>query len=175
MTTFLQGWRCAHIWEGTPLAVYKWSPKQCDKNMANSNQVVCFIYCQGIFAQIEWLNPEIQFTATNFISMAAKSSDLADKMSGANLQMEGHADVPSQSAKYLWELEASGTSPSHSPSWSQARMPTSSHPYSKHCLEICVTLTEELGTVPPPSHSWMASLMEDMLHDDRTRLTKAVG
>ena len=28
--------------------------------------------------------------------------------------------------------------------------------------------------MPPPSHSWMASLTEDMLHDTRTRLTKAV-
>ena len=44
----------------------------------------------------------------------------------------------------------------------------------KYCLEIHVTLTEELGAVPPPSHSWMAPLMEDMLHDARTRLTKAV-
>ena len=37
-----------------------------------------------------------------------------------------------------------------------------------------VTLMEELGVVPPPSHSWMAPLVEDMLHDARTRLTKAV-
>ena len=37
-----------------------------------------------------------------------------------------------------------------------------------------MTLTEELGAVPPPSHSWTAPLMEDMLHDVRTRLTKAV-
>ena len=37
-----------------------------------------------------------------------------------------------------------------------------------------MTLTEELGAVPPPSHSWMAPLMEDMLHDARTGLTKAV-
>ena len=37
-----------------------------------------------------------------------------------------------------------------------------------------MTLTEELGAVPPPSHSWMAPLIEDMLHDARTRLTKAV-
>ena len=35
-------------------------------------------------------------------------------------------------------------------------------------------LTEELGAVPPPSHSWTAPLVEDMLHDIRTRLTKAV-
>ena len=37
-----------------------------------------------------------------------------------------------------------------------------------------MTLTEELGAVPPPSHSWMASLVEDMVHDIRTRLTEAV-
>ena len=35
-------------------------------------------------------------------------------------------------------------------------------------------LTEELRTIPPPSHSWMAPLVEDMLHEARTRLTKAV-
>ena len=108
------------------------------------------------------------------MSMAAKSSDLVDEMSGANLQTEGHADVPPQSAKDLWESEALGSSPSCSPSWSLARRLPSSHPNTKHCLEICVTLTEELGAVPPPSHSWMAPLMEDMLHDARTRLTKAV-
>ena len=37
-----------------------------------------------------------------------------------------------------------------------------------------MTLTEELGAVPPPSHSWMAPLMEDMLHDARNGLTEAV-
>ena len=37
-----------------------------------------------------------------------------------------------------------------------------------------MTLTEELGAVPPPCHLWMAPLMEDMLHDARTRLTEAV-
>ena len=37
-----------------------------------------------------------------------------------------------------------------------------------------MTLTEELGAVPPPSHSWMALFMEDMLLDARTKLTKAV-
>ena len=33
---------------------------------------------------------------------------------------------------------------------------------------------EELGAIPPPSHSWTAPLVEDMLHDARTGLTKAV-
>ena len=33
---------------------------------------------------------------------------------------------------------------------------------------------EELGAILPPSHSWMAHLVEDMLHDARTGLTEAV-
>ena len=95
-------------------------------------------------------------------------------MSGDNPQMEGHIDIPSQSAKDLQESEASGSSPSPLPSWSPARRPPSSFLNMKHCLEIHVTLTEELGAVPPPSHSWMAPLVEDMLIDVRTGLTKAV-
>ena len=44
----------------------------------------------------------------------------------------------------------------------------------KYCLEIQVTLTEELGAIPPPSHFWTAPLVEDMQRDARTGLTKAV-
>ena len=79
------------------------------------------------------------------MSMAAKLSNLVDKTSGVNLQTEGHADVLSQSAKDLQESEALGSSPSCSPSWSLARRLLSSCPNTKHCLEIHVTLTEELG------------------------------
>ena len=106
--------------------------------------------------------------------MAAKSSDLGDKMSGANLQIEGHVDMPSQSAEDQWELEALGSSPPHLPSWSPARRLPSGHPNTRYCLKIHVTLMEELGAVSPPSHSWMAPLVEDMLHDVRTGLTEAV-
>ena len=83
-------------------------------------------------------------------------------------------DVPSQSAKDLWESEASGSFPSCSPLWSLARRLLSSHPNTRHYLQIHVTLTEELGAVPPPSHSWMAPLVEDILHDVRIGLTKVV-
>ena len=108
------------------------------------------------------------------MSMAAKLSDLGNRTSGANLQMEGHMDMPSQSAKDLWESEVSGFSPSHLPSWSPARRLLSSCPNTRYCLEIQVTLMEVLGAVPPPSHSWMAPLVEDMLHDVQTGLTEAV-
>ena len=125
-----------------------------DKDAANPSQVVCFISCQGPCTQLEWLNLEFHFTATNFMSMAAKSSDLEDRTSGANLQTEGHADVPCQSAKDPRELGALDSSPSHLPSWSPARRLPSNHPNTRHCLEIHVTLTKELGAVPPPSHGW---------------------
>ena len=108
------------------------------------------------------------------MSMAAKLSDLGDRTSGANLQMKGHVDVPSQSAEDQWELEALGSSPSHFLFWSPARRPPSGCPNTRHCLKIHVTLTEEFGPVSPSSHSWMAPLVEDMLHDVRTGLTKAV-
>ena len=44
----------------------------------------------------------------------------------------------------------------------------------KHCLEIQVTLTDELGDVPPPPHAWMAPMVEDMLQEARAGLTEAV-
>ena len=108
------------------------------------------------------------------MSMAVKLSNLGDRTSGANLQMEGHVDVSCQNAEDQWELEASGSSPSHLPSWSPARRPPSGCPNIRYCLEIHVTLMEELGAVSPSSHSWMAPLVEDMLCNVRTGLTKAV-
>ena len=37
-----------------------------------------------------------------------------------------------------------------------------------------MTLTETLGAIPPPSHSWMLPLVYDMLHEARTGLNEAV-
>ena len=102
--------------------------------------------------------------------MAAKLSDLVDEISGANL----HMNVPTQCVKDPQELEAGDSSPSHLPSWSPVWRLPSSCPNTKYCLEIQVTLMEELGAIPPPSYSWMAPLVEGMLHDARTGLTKVV-
>ena len=174
MTTFLPGWRHPHVWELAPLVAYKWSPKQCDKDAVTSNQVVYIISCQGLCTHYKWPYLEFQLTATNAMSMAAKSRDLVDKMSEANLQADGHVELPTQSAKDLWKPEEEDSSPFHLPSWSPAQRPPSGCPNMKYCLEIQVTLTEELGAIPQPSHSWMASLVEDMLHDARTGLTEVV-
>ena len=74
----------------------------------------------------------------------------------------------------LQEPEVSDSSPPYLPSWSLAQRLPSSCPNIKYCLEIHVTLTEEFGAVPPPSHPWTAPLLEDMLQDAMTGLTEAV-
>ena len=106
--------------------------------------------------------------------MAAKLSDLAEGMSGASLQVDGQTEEPTQGAKDLQDLEEDNSSPSLLPLWSPAQRLPSSHPNMKYCLEIQVTLTEELGAIPLSSHSWMTPLVEDMLWEAGTGLTKAV-
>ena len=108
------------------------------------------------------------------MSVATRSSDLEDWTSGTNLQTEGHVGMPSQSQKEPEEMGVLGSSPSHLPSWSLARRPPPSHPNTRHCLGIHVTLTKETGAVPPLPHAGLVPLMEDMLHYARTGLTKAV-
>ena len=87
------------------------------------------------------------------MSMAAKSSNLAEEMSGASLQVDHQMEELTQGAKDLWESEEDDSSPSCLPLWSPAWRLLSSHPNMKYCLEIEVTLTEELGAIPPTSHS----------------------
>ena len=77
---------------------YKWIPTQRDKEVVTSDQVVYIVSCQGFCTHKEWPYPEFQFTATNFMSMAAKLSDSGDKTSEANLQADGQAEKPAQGA-----------------------------------------------------------------------------
>ena len=56
--------------------------------------------------------------ATDFMSMAAKSSNLADKMSEANFQVDGQVEKPAQGAVYLREMEEEDSSPLHLLTWS---------------------------------------------------------
>ena len=97
------------------------------------------------------------------MSMAAKLSDLIDKMSEANLQADGQMEKPAQGAEDLWEMEEEDSSPLQLPTWSPIQRLPLGCLNMKHCLEIQVTLTYELEDVPPPSHLWMPLLIEDML------------
>ena len=140
---------------------YKQSPKQHDKEVVASDQVVYIISCQGLCTHNKRPYLEFQFTATNFMSMATKSSDLAEEMSGASLKVDGQVEEPTQGAKDLWESEEDDSSPSHLPLWSPARRLPSGHPNMRYCLDT--SNFEELGSTPQPSHSRMAPLVEDML------------
>ena len=69
------------------------------------------------------------------MSMAAKLSDLANKMPGANLQADGQMEVPTQGTKDLWGSEEADRSPSHLLSWSPAWRALSDHPNVRYCLD----------------------------------------
>ena len=70
------------------------------------------------------------------MSMAAKSSDLGDKMSEANLQADGQAEKPAQGAADWQEMEEEDGSPPNSPTWSPVQRLPLGHLNTKHCLEI---------------------------------------
>ena len=106
--------------------------------------------------------------------MAAKLSDLADKTSEANLQADGQIEKPAQGAVDLWEMEEEDSSPLHSLTWSPVQRELLGHLHAKHCLEIQVTLTDELGDMPPPPHLWTPPVIEDMLWEARAGLTEVV-
>ena len=90
---------------------YKWIPLQHDKEAATSDQVVYIISCQGFCAHKEWPYPEFQFTATDFMLMAAKTSDRVYNMSEANLQADGLVEKPAQGAADQQETEEEDCSP----------------------------------------------------------------
>ena len=48
------------------------------------------------------------------------------------------------------------------------------HLNTNYCLLIQATLTDKLGDVPPPLHTWTAPVVEDMLQETRAGLTEAV-
>ena len=64
------------------------------------SQIKCFVlFLAWAFAPtMNGPYPEFQFTATNFMSIAAKLSDLAEETSGASLQVDGQTEEPTQGA-----------------------------------------------------------------------------
>ena len=160
------------LW-GSLLVADKQNPNHHGKDMVSTNPVVSSFLARAFVPNL-CDNTEFQFTATTVASMATKSSDLDDWMSGAKLQTEGHTPILSRGQMDPEETGASGSAPSYLPSWSLARKPLPSHPNTRHCLGIHVALTKETGATPLPPHAWMAPLVEDMLCHGRTGLTEAV-
>ena len=94
-------------------------------------------------------------------------------MSEANLQADGLVERPAQGAADQQEMEKD-SSLHNLPMWSPVQRPPTGHLNTNYCLEIRVTLTDELGDIPPPLHTWTAPLVEDMLREARDGLTEAV-
>ena len=108
------------------------------------------------------------------MSMTAKMSDRGDNMTEANLQADGLREEPAQRAVDRQEMEEEDSSPHNSLTWSPVQRPPTGHLNMNYCLSIQVTLTDELGDVPPPLHAWMTPVIEDMLRETRAGLTEAV-
>ena len=108
------------------------------------------------------------------MSMAAKTNDRGDNMTEANLQADGLVEGPAQRAVDWWEMEGEDSSPHNSPMWSPVQRLPTGHLNMNYCLAIQATLTDELGDVPPPLHTWTAPVVEDMLWEMRAGLTEAV-
>ena len=70
------------------------------------------------------------------MSMAAKSSDLSDKTSEANLQADGQAEKPAHGAADWQEMEEEDSSPHDLPMWSPVQRLPLGCLNMKHCLEI---------------------------------------
>ena len=95
--------------------------------------------------------------------MTAKMSDRGDNITEANLQADGLREELAQRALERQEMEEEDSSPNNSPMWSPVQRPPTDRLNTNYCLLIQVTLTDELGDLPPPSHSWMTLVIEDML------------
>ena len=94
-------------------------------------------------------------------------------MSEANLQADGLVERPAQGAVDQQEMEEEDSSP-HLLTWSPVQRLPAGHLNMNYCLEIQVTLTDELGDTPRPSHAWTAPVVEDILWEVRAGLTEAV-
>ena len=167
------GWKCPHACK----RAHWWQINEIPINMEKMwlAQTQWFlISCKGLCTQIVQTNLEFQFMTTIVMSMATKSSNLDDHISGANLQNDGHTPTSPSDWKGLEEMGASGSAPSHSPSWSPERQPSPGHSGTQYCLGICVTLTKKRGAAPPAPHIWMVPVVEDMLWHGWAGITKAV-
>ena len=80
--------------------------------------------------------------------MAAKLSDLSDKTSEANLQADGQVEKPAHRAADQQKMEEEDSSPHNLLTWPPVQRLLLGCLNMKHCLEIRVTLTDELGDVP---------------------------
>ena len=157
---------------GSPLVAYKQNPNNHQKDALSTNPVVSSFLARAFAPNLYNLVQSfsswpllLHHWPPNLVTWKTRHLELTSRLRPHPLPSRGWKDPK--------EMGASGSAPSHSPSWPLARKPLPSHPNTRHCLGIHVTLTKETGATPPP-HAWMVPLVEDMLCYGRTGLTKAV-
>ena len=74
--------------------------------------------------------------ATDFVLMAAKTSNGGDNMSEANLQADGLVERQAQEAADWQEMEEGDSFPHNSPMWSPVQRLPAGHLIMNYCLEI---------------------------------------
>ena len=106
--------------------------------------------------------------------MAANMSDRCDNMTEVNLQADGLMEEPAQRAVNWQEMEEEDSSPPNSPMWSPIQRLPTGRLNMNYCLSMQATLTDKLGDVLPPLHTWTAPVVQDMLRETRAGLMEAV-
>ena len=109
-----------------------------------------------------------------FMSMATRSRDLDDFQPETEIQTEGHTFTPVRGQNGPKDPGVFGSAPSQSPSHSSARTSAPDQPETWYCIEIQVVSTGDDKATSPPSHAWQVPIVEDMVHEGRTGLTKAI-
>ena len=69
------------------------------------------------------------------MSMAAKTSDIGDNMTEANLQADGLVEEPAQRAVDQWEMEEEDSSPHNLPTWSPVHRPPTDCLNMNYCFQ----------------------------------------
>ena len=113
------------------------------------------------WASVPKLHLEFQFTATVFVSMATRLSNLDEQKPGTSIQKEVHTLTTPCGWNGPEDPEVFGSTPSQSSSQSLVRKPDCHETW--YCLEIHVVSTKDERAVPPPSHTWQAPIAEDMV------------
>ena len=159
---------------GSPLVADKQNPNHCGKDAVSTNPVVssflarAFVpnLCDLIWSFSSWplllhqLVPNPVTWKTGHLESTSKlrATLPCHQEAERTLERQEHQAVPAPTC--------------HLGLWPGKLLP--SHPNTRHCLGIHVTLTEETGAAPPPPHAWIVPLVEDMLCHGRTSLAKAV-
>ena len=159
-----------HLW-GSLLVTDKWDPNHHGKDTVRANPVVSSVLARAF--------------APDLFESGVSVHSYYCCVNGHHIQWLGWLNVWSQppdgrpptsprGQEGPEQMGASGRVPSCSPSRSPERLPSLDPPGPRYCLGIHMTLTNEIGAEPPPPHTWMVPLVEDMLCHGRTSLTEVV-